>query len=468
MRLATDPIERPQNPFAILSKLTVKHWLVFAASFLGWTLDAMDYFVFNLAVSNIATEFKENKSTITSGITLCLLLRPVGALIFGLLGDRFGRRGPLMLDILLFSILEVCTGFSNNLTTMFIIRALFGICLGGEWGLGAALALEEIPVEARGILSGLLQQGYATGNLVASGLYYAVVPSLGWRPLFYICAFPALLILFIRFFVPESKASVAQIERRKASKTSFIFDLKFTFKHHWGLAIYCIVLMTAFNFLSHGSQDLYPTFIGSLGYTDSQKAVTNAISATGAICGGTIFGYFGQYLGRRRAVIVATLGAAGMIYPWAFSSTLSSLQISGFFMQFFVQGAWGVVPAYLNELSPPAVRATFPGLTYNIGNMISASSAQIESSLGEKYPTGAVDKAGAAIPNYGLTQSVLMGITTSVLLIVIAFGEEKKGRDLTVGSLEEGPIDGTRGEVVVEYKAGVGIPQADSATTIVV
>ncbi|KAJ3023293.1 UNVERIFIED_CONTAM: hypothetical protein HDU68_008695 [Siphonaria sp. JEL0065] len=433
-RLVTDPIERPQNPFKVMAILNKNQWLVFVAAFLGWTLDAMDYHVFNLCVSNIATDPSINmsKSSITSAITLTLLLRPIGALIFGLLGDKFGRRGPLMVDILLFSILEVLTGTAKSFGALIVIRSLFGICLGGEWGLGAALALEELPAEARGLFSGILQQGYATGNLIASGIYYAAVPNLGWRPLFYICAFPALLIIFIRFFVPESKAAEAQITRRKETNATFLTELKVTFKKHWQLAIYCIILMSAFNFLSHGSQDLYPTFIGSLGYTDSQKATTNAISATGAICGGTLFGFFGQYIGRRRAIIIASLGAAAMIYPWAYSATLPGLQASGFWMQFFVQGAWGIVPAYLNELSPPALRATFPGLTYNIGNMISASSAQIESSLGESYPTGRFDKAGLSIPNYGLTQAVLMAITTTVLVFVVAFGDEKKGRDLTV------------------------------------
>ncbi|KAJ3075869.1 hypothetical protein HDU98_006640 [Podochytrium sp. JEL0797] len=437
-RLVTDPMVTPQNPFTVMRLLTAKQWIVFIAAFLGWTLDAMDYHVFNLSVSNIASDpaFNVSNSVITSGITLTLLLRPFGALIFGLLGDRYGRRGPLMLDIFLFSILEVCTGFSGNLATLFVVRALFGICLGGEWGLGTALALEELPVEARGLFSGILQQGYATGNLIASGLFYAVVPSLGWRPLFWICAFPALLIVFLRFFVPESKAAEAQIQRRKETGASFTSDLRVTVKNHWGLAIYTIILMTSFNFLSHGSQDLYPTFIGSLGYSSSQKAITNAISAAGAICGGTTFGYFGQYLGRRRAIIIAAVGVACMIYPWAYGTTLPHLQVAGFFMQFFVQGAWGIVPAYLSELSPSAVRATFPGLTYNIGNMISASSAQIEATLGEKYPTGKLDKTGAPIPDYGLTQAVLVGITTAVLVVVIAFGDEKHGRDLTVGAIE--------------------------------
>ncbi|KAJ3075870.1 hypothetical protein HDU98_006641 [Podochytrium sp. JEL0797] len=356
------------------------------------------------------------------------------------MGDRYGRRGPMMLDILMFSILEVATGFSRNLATLFVIRALFGICLGGEWGLGTALALEELPVDARGLFSGILQQGYATGNLIASGLFYAVVPSLGWRPLFWICAFPALLVVFLRFFVPESKAAEAQIERRQQSRITFTSELRSTFKNHWGLAIYAVILMTTFNFLSHGSQDLYPTFIGSLGYSASQKAITNAISAAGAICGGTIFGYFGQYLGRRRAIIIAVIGVACMIYPWAYGATLTQIQVAGFFMQFFVQGAWGIVPAHLIELSPYAVRATFPGLTYNIGNTISASSAQIEASLGERYPTGQLDKTGVPIPDYGLTQAVLMAITTVVLVVVVAFGDEKHGRDLTGAAIGDAQI----------------------------
>ncbi|KAI8608236.1 sugar transporter family protein [Chytriomyces sp. MP71] len=436
-RLFSEPIQRPENPIKLVLLLNARHWLVFLAAFLGWTLDAMDYHAFNLAVGNMAKDFAVANSVITNGITLALLLRPVGALIFGLLGDRYGRRGPLMVDIFLFSFLEAMTGFSGNLAVLFFLRCLFGICLGGEWGLGAALALEELPVEARGLFAGLLQQGYATGNLLASGLSAIILPKYGWRALFWICSFPAVLILFIRFFVPESPAIQAQIEKRENKKVSFLSDITASIKKHWILFVYCVVLMTGFNFFSHGSQDLYPTFIGSLGYSDAQKSVTNAISATGAICGGTIIGFFGQYLGRRRAMILSILGAAAMIYPWAYSTNLSTLQVSGFFMQFFVQGAWGVIPAHLNELSPPSLRATFPGLTYNLGNMISAASATIESSLGERYPTV---KNGVTIPNYAITQALLMGIVTCCLVVIVAVGDEKKGRDLTVA---EEPEDAT-------------------------
>ncbi|KAI9331536.1 major facilitator superfamily domain-containing protein [Zopfochytrium polystomum] len=438
--LYTEPITKPQNPWTLLTKLNRRQWLTFGAAFLGWSLDAMDYFLLTLAVPDIVTEFKKQDSWITTtavtqAITITLLLRPVGALAFGLAGDRWGRRWPLMANVIMYSILELCSGFAPNYAVFLFIRALFGIAMGGEWGLGASLAMEAIPPECRGLFSGILQQGYAFGNLLASGLYYAIYARYPnqWRVLFYVGCFPAVLVIFIRFFVPESEAYNLQNERRAKTNSNFLRDIGVTFKAYAPRAIYCIILMSCFNFFSHGSQDLYPTYITTtLGYSSDQKAATVAISSTGAIIGGTIIGYFGQYFGRRRAIILCAFCAGCIIYPWAFSPNLPSVQVAGFFMQFFVQGAWGCVPSYLTEISPPAIRATFPGLMYNIGNMVSASSATIESAIGDKYPT--INSAGKEVPNYGLTQAIFIGITVVGMIITISIGKEARNANLEPSS----------------------------------
>ncbi|KAJ3191836.1 hypothetical protein HK101_007362 [Irineochytrium annulatum] len=434
MTLWTEPVHRPENPFKLLAKLNGRQWLIFLAAFLGWSMDACDYFIVTLVVNNIAKEFDVTNSTVTNAITITLLFRPIGALIFGLAGDKWGRKWPLMVDVCLYALFELLSGFAPNLAVFLVLRALFGVALGGEWGLGASLALEAVPPETRGIMAGILQQGYATGNLMASALYYAVStnPNLSWRVLFYIGSFPALLVILIRFAVPESEAYERQKERREESGANFLKDLGVTFRTYWKRAVFCIVLMSCFNFFSHGSQDLYPTYITALGYSANDKAATTAIASFGAILGGTFVGFIGQYAGRRRAMMASAVCAGALIYPWAFSDSLGGLKVSAFWMQFFVQGAWGVVPAYLTELSPPSIRATFPGLVYNIGNMISAASATIESKIGEQYPTTI---NGKSTPNYGLTQAIFMAVTVCALLVVLSIGSEARGRNFIVGDV---------------------------------
>ncbi|KAJ1553403.1 hypothetical protein HK096_007982, partial [Nowakowskiella sp. JEL0078] len=423
-------IEKPQpiqNPLKVL-KLNGRQAMVFTVAFLGWALDAFGKVVYTVPL--IAAEFKVQPSVITSAITLTLLLRPVGALIFGLLADRFGRRWPLMIDVLLYSALELASGFAPDLNSFLIIRTFFGIAMGGEWGLGSSLAMETLPAEARGVFSGILQQGYATGNLLGAALFYLVTPNLGWRALFWIGSFPAFLILLVRFFVPESEAWEKVAEKRKETGTSFWDDLKRVGKQHWLLAIYCVALMSAFNFFSHGSQDLYPTFLQKqLGYSAATTTVISIIQATGAIIGGTIIGYLSQYFGRRRAVLLCGVGAAAFLPLWTMGGTPAGYATGAWFMQFFVQGAWGVVPALLNEISPPEIRGTFPSLCYQLGNMISASSAQIESSLGESFPLP------SGVANYGLTQGVMIGITCALLIILIPWCPENRDKDMM--TLEE-------------------------------
>ncbi len=389
----------------------------FLACFLGWTLDALDFFLLTFVIKDVAAEFSVSIVRITFAITLTLMMRPLGALIFGLLGDRFGRRGPLMIDIIFYSLMELLTAFAPSYTVFLLFRALYGIGMGGEWGLGASLAMESLPARARGLASGVLQQGYAFGFLLAAVIYWLVYPHFGWRPLFVVGALPALLVIYIRMHVPESP--VWREQQRKAQQSLGLGKLV---REHWRLIIYSILLMTAFNYMSHGTQDLYPTFLQKQrGFSVNQTAPIAIIYNLGAICGGTLLGYFSQRWGRRRTIIIAAVLGLLLIPAWVFSPAVPFLIAGGFFMQFMVQGAWGVVPVHLNELSPPAWRGTFPGVVYQLGNFFSANAAMLQAKLAEHFvrPNGQ--------PDYALTMALVTATVFVALIILASIGREARG-----------------------------------------
>ena len=336
--------------------LTPDQRSAFLASFLGWTLDAFDFFVLVFVLKDVAKTFHTDKTHVAFAIMLTLALRPVGALLFGLAADRYGRRTPLMIDVVLFSVFELLSGFAPTLTWFLVLRALFGIAMGGEWGLGASLAMETIPAKTRGALSGLLQEGYVVGYLLAAVVYRFVAPSLGWRWMFFVGVLPALLSLFIRAKVKESPAwKQQQVQQGGAKQERLSFGE--TVRRHGRLFLYLVVLMTGFNFLSHGTQDLYPTFLQVQHRLPPATVSTIAILYNiGALCGGIFFGSLSQRLGRRKAIVLACLCALPVIPLWAFSHNLALLTLGAFLMQFCVQGAWGVIPAHLTELSPTALR----------------------------------------------------------------------------------------------------------------
>ncbi|MGZ5940174.1 MAG: MFS transporter, partial [Rhizomicrobium sp.] len=351
---------------------------VVAASYLGWTLDAFDFFLLVFVIKDVAGEFGTAVSDIALAVTLTLALRPVGAFVFGRLADRFGRRPILMLDVALYSVLGFATAFAPNLTAFLVIRALFGVAMGGEWGIGASLTMETVKPEARGFASGLLQSGYPSGYLIASVAYGLLYAHIGWRGMFMIGILPAVLILYIRRNVPESPGW----DRERASASTIVNVLA----RHWQLALYAILLMTAFNFFSHGTQDLYPTFLQKQHHFDHTTVSTIAVLYNvGAILGGLSFGAVSQSLGRRRTMIVAALLALPAIWLWAYSETAPLLAVGAFLVQFFVQGAWGVVPAHLNELSPAEARGTFPGTVYQLGNFIASSNAVLQARIAENH-----------------------------------------------------------------------------------
>jgi SHS family lactate transporter-like MFS transporter len=408
----------PVEAWRLFRSLSRDQRNTFSACFLGWSLDAFDYFLLTFVIPPLAHDFQRSVTEISYAITLTLAMRPVGAFLFGLLGDRFGRRIPLMIDIIFYSAMELLTAFSPSYTWLLVFRALYGIGLGGEWGLGASLAMESLPVNARGLFSGILQQGYAFGYLLAAIVYWIVFPLLGWRGLFVVGALPALLVLYIRAKVPESPSW----KREKENAAPFWENVSTILRKHWLLFLYVIVLMTAFNAMSHGTQDMYQTFLSQQrGFGVSANAAIGVIYSFGAICGGTIIGHLSQHYGRRLAIIgCASLGLV-LIPVWVFSPGVLLLVCGGFLMQFMVQGAWGVVPVHLNELSPAGVRGTFPGFAYQLGNLVAANTAVIEARLAVRFGV-----PGHA--NYAAGMALFAAAIFVALIVIAAIGPEQRGR----------------------------------------
>jgi len=390
----------------------------FLACFLGWALDAFDFFLLTFVIVPMAHDFDRSVADLSYAITITLAMRPVGAFVFGLLGDRFGRRIPLMIDIIFYSAMELLTAFSPNYTVLLIFRALYGIGMGGEWGLGASLAMETLPTEARGLFSGILQQGYMFGYLFAALTYGVVFPLFGWRALFVVGALPALLVVYIRARVPESPVWL-----RQKSTVNFWASLGDILKRHWLLFIYVIVLMTAFNAMSHGTQDMYQTFLGEQrGFSVKEKSIIGIVYAVGGICGGIVVGHLSQKFGRRRLIVVTVVCTIILIPAWVFSPGFAMLVAGGFLMQSMVQGVWGIVPVHLNELSPGEVRGTFPGFAYQLGNLFAANTAVVEARLAEHF------RDAAGHPDYAKGLALFTLVTSLTLILIAAIGPEKRGK----------------------------------------
>ena len=392
----------------------------FLACFLGWSLDALDFFLLTFVLVPISREFGRSIPEVAFAITLTLMARPLGALLFGFLGDKFGRRIPLMIDIVFYSLMELLTAFAPNFTVLLVLRVLFGIGMGGEWGLGASLAMESLPTATRGLFSGILQQGYAVGYLLAALVYWTVFPHFGWRALFIAGALPALLVIYIRAHVPESPVWQRDRSQRKHASVR----LSVLLRQHGLLFVYAALLMTAFNYMSHGTQDLYPTYLEEQrGFGVNAKSIISIVYATGAICGGTILGFWSQKWGRRRVIILSAACGMLLIPLWIFAPSTGLLIVGGFLIQFMVQGAWGVVPVHLNELSPLDFRGTFPGLVYQLGNFAAAYAAQQQAWLAEQFrlPNGR--------PNYALTMAMVQSIVFVAVIVLAAIGPEKRGKE---------------------------------------
>jgi MFS transporter, SHS family, lactate transporter len=396
----------PQQPNALS---TSDRWHAVSASFLGWTLDAFDFFVLVFLVDTLAGQFHVSTQKILWTATATLAMRPVGALLFGLLADRYGRRKPLMANVVFFSVVELLCGFSPNYTVFFILRTIYGIGMGGEWGVGASLAMESAPPRWRGVLSGIVQSGYSIGYLLAAVAARFVLPAWGWRAMFWVGGAPALLALYIRSKVKESQAW----QQHRAPTIGAIVR---TASGHWKIFSYLVLLMTLMMFLSHGTQDLYPHFLKTAhGFSSATVSYAAILYNIGAVAGAILFGHLSESFGRRRSIIASLALALVVIPAWAFGTSLPMLLAGAFLMQMGVQGAWGIIPAHLNELSPDSVRGLMPGFAYQLGILFAAPTNNIEYALRD---------------HLGYAWALAAFETANILLLatVVALGMERKGK----------------------------------------
>ncbi len=383
------------------------------AAYLGWTLDAFDFFLMVLSLKAIAEAFGVPVKTVSEALFYTLAMRPVGALLFGWLAERIGRRPVLVMVVLAFSALSALSGMAQTMTQLVAIRALFGLAMGGEWGIGASLAMETIPPRLRGPVSGLIQSGYPSGFLLASAAFGLFFDHIGWRGMFFLGLIPALFVLFVRLHVEESPMFVARSGRTVEHPIAAVF-------RNWKVALYLIVLMALFNSFSHGTQDLYPTFLQKQrGYGTHLTSLIAIVMNLGAITGAMICGTFSEKLGRRRMIALGC-GVALLALPlWLWAPSPALLAVGAFMMQAGVQGCWAMVPAHLNELAPPAARALFPGFVYQLGNLLASYNVVIQ--------TGIAESRGN---DYAYALALFGGIVAVLLAVWAQLGPERRGKPL--------------------------------------
>ena len=381
-----------------------------SSGILGWILDAFDFFVLVFLVDVLANNFLIGKGDIVWTITITLAMRPVGALLLGSLADRYGRRRPLIACVLYFSIVTALTPFAPSYFLFVVLRALYGIGMGGYWGIGASLVMESSPKRWRGLFSGIMQAGYSVGYLLAAIALRTIEPRFGWRWMFLCGLVLAAVIAVLTLLSPESTSW------QKHRLASFGEVIRVLWEHKKDF-VYLVLMMTAITCLSHGTQDLYPDFLKTV-HKFSNAVVSNLaiLYNIGAILGALVIGHYSDRLGRRFAIILALIICALSIPLWAFGSTIVMLALGSFVMQFGVQGAFGVIPAHLNELSPSSVRSLFPGVVYQLGVLIAAPSVVIEFTLRRHL-------------GYQWALTIFEMCVIFCLLLIFGFGPERKGHD---------------------------------------
>ncbi|KFZ08157.1 hypothetical protein V501_06095 [Pseudogymnoascus sp. VKM F-4519 (FW-2642)] len=434
------PMTKLRNPIAILRELDSHQWLMFIVGFISWTWDAFDFFTVSLTITDISKAFGVTKADVSWGITITLMLRSVGALIFGVISDRYGRKWPMLINLFLFIVLELATGFCNTLPQFLGVRALYGIAMGGLVGPAAATALEDLPYDARGVLSGVFLSGYAIGYLLAAVFTLALVPTTanGWRSLFWFGAGPPILIIALRWYAPETNAfQVIKAEREAKHSTgsnggeskfaalrTYGKEAKIALANNWFLIIYMVVLMSGLNATTHGSQDFFPTFLKSqLGMTPNDITIVTVVGQLGAAIGASVLGYVSTFAGRRLTMITAAVMGGAILPAYVLPHTRSHLAASAFFEQFFVLGIWGPVAIHLMELSPPALRSLLVGLTYQLGNLVSSASATIQAVIGQRYPLPP-SATEASRFDYAKVIGIFMGAVWAYDAFVLFIGPE--------------------------------------------
>ncbi|KJZ79472.1 hypothetical protein HIM_00941 [Hirsutella minnesotensis 3608] len=441
------PMLAVPNPWRLLRMLNRQQWAFFALAFCAWTWDAFDFFTVSLTVSSLSKTFDKSKTDITWGITLVLMFRSIGSILFGIAADRYGRKWPFVVNNLLFIVLELGTGFCSTYSEFLACRALFGVAMGGLYGNAAATALEDCPEPARGLMSGILQQGYAFGYLLCAAFARALVNTTphSWRPLYWFGACPPVIFIAWRLLLPET-ANYRERERMRkeahdsgaarSASSVFISEGKVALKRHWLLLTYLVLLMAGFNFMSHGSQDLYPTMLeNQLGFSATEITVTQVVSNLGAMLGGTVVGFCSQSVGRRLSILVCCVIGGALLYPYSFVRS-TSIMAAAFFQQFCVQGAWGVIPIHLMELSPGAFRTFVVGTSYQLGNLVSSASSTIEARIGEQFPLPPTQQ-GVKRYEYGKVICIFMGCVYAYVIILTLLGPEYMGRNLDLAHDED-------------------------------
>ncbi|KAH2929838.1 hypothetical protein KXW73_007365 [Aspergillus fumigatus] len=471
------PRNKIRNPISVLRELTTHQWLMFLVGFLGWTWDSFDFFTVSMTVTEIAKDFDTSVTSVTWGITVTLMLRSVGALISGFFSDRYGRKWPFIITLSAFIVLELVSGFCQNLPQFLGVRALYGIAMGGLFGPAAATALEDLPYDARGVLSGCFEMGYAVGYLLAAAFYRALVPttSHGWRSLFWFGAAPPVLIIFFRWMLPETnhfQVMVAEREERirlahaeddhvrAMGLRSFLKDSGTALKENWVLFIYLVVLMTGFNSCSHGSQDFYPTFLkDQVGLQPTQVTVITVVGQAGAFVGANFFGYISTFFGRRLTMMV-TCVIGGALVPVYILPRDMSLIAAVFWQQFCVGVVWGPIPIHLMEVNPPALRSLLVGLTYQLGNLASSASATIQSTIGSRYPLPPIE-ANKKRFDYGKVIGIFLGAVWAYILFFLFWGPEMSAEEREEEAEAAKYLENLRSEGV--SLAEIGVVQARKA-----